>query len=116
MHGGLSQRYAAIWDLADTGASPDVIARATGQPIGQIELILGLRRQIDAESDQYPPCLTRMITGPCRTMPGGRSCLLRTRSAVLNVLVGVGLMIAVSGWLLRRRAEAGSSSDGAGTP
>ena len=43
----LTQRYAAIWTLADTGASPDVIARATGQPIGQIELILGLRRQID---------------------------------------------------------------------
>ena len=43
----LTQRYAAIWTLADTGASPDVIARATGQPVGQIELILGLRRQID---------------------------------------------------------------------
>jgi hypothetical protein len=48
MHSGLSQRYAAIWELAETGASPDAIARATGQPIGQIELILGLRRQIDA--------------------------------------------------------------------
>jgi hypothetical protein len=44
---GLRERYAAIWALADTGASRDVIARATGQPIGQIELILGLRRQID---------------------------------------------------------------------
>lgn len=41
---GLGQRYAAIWDLARTGATADVIARATGQPIGQIELILGLRR------------------------------------------------------------------------
>jgi hypothetical protein len=46
MRSGLTQRYAAIWTLADTGAAPDVIARATGQPIGQIELILGLRRQI----------------------------------------------------------------------
>ena len=45
--GGLKERYAAIWALADTGASQDVIARATGQPIGQIELILGLRRRID---------------------------------------------------------------------
>ncbi|MGO9468388.1 MAG: hypothetical protein ACLQIB_13420 [Isosphaeraceae bacterium] len=45
---GISQRYAAIWSLADSGASTEVIARATGQPIGQIELILGLRRQIDA--------------------------------------------------------------------
>jgi hypothetical protein len=43
----LKERYAAIWALADTGATPDVIARATGQPIGQIELIFGLRRQID---------------------------------------------------------------------
>jgi hypothetical protein len=33
----LTQRYGAIWALADKGASPDVIARATGQPIGQIE-------------------------------------------------------------------------------
>jgi len=45
---GISQRYAAIWSLADSGASADVIARAIGQPIGQIELILGLRRRIDA--------------------------------------------------------------------
>jgi hypothetical protein len=35
------------------------------------------------------------------------ACLRRTRVAVLNVLMGVGLMIAVSGWLLRRRAEEG---------
>jgi hypothetical protein len=45
--GSLAQRHAAIWSLADRGASSEVIARATGQPIGQIELILGLRRQID---------------------------------------------------------------------
>ena len=54
MHNGLSQRYAAIWDLADNGSSPDVIARATGQPIGQIELILGLRRQVDASRTNIP--------------------------------------------------------------
>jgi hypothetical protein len=36
---------------------------------------------------------------------GPEACLRRTRTAVLNVLVGVGLLIAVSGWLLRRRAE-----------
>jgi hypothetical protein len=36
----------------------------------------------------------------------GREILLRgTRRAVLNVLVGVAVMIAVSGWLLRRRAD-----------
>ncbi len=37
--------------------------------------------------------------------PEWRACLARTRSAVLNTLVGVGLSIAVSGWLLRGRAE-----------
>ncbi len=51
---GISQRYAAIWSLADSGASTDVIARATGQPRGQIELILGLRRQIDASRTKVP--------------------------------------------------------------
>jgi hypothetical protein len=50
----LSQRYAAIWTLADQGASPDVIAKATGQPIGQIELILGLRRHIDGSRTTIP--------------------------------------------------------------
>jgi hypothetical protein len=54
MLSGLTQRYAAIWTLADTGASPEVIARATGQPIGQIELILGLRRQIDGTRTTIP--------------------------------------------------------------
>jgi hypothetical protein len=52
--GGLTQRYAAIWSLADNGSSPDVIARATGQPRGQIELILGLRRQVDGTRTAIP--------------------------------------------------------------
>ncbi|HZW29807.1 MAG TPA: hypothetical protein VFF52_03815 [Isosphaeraceae bacterium] len=52
--GSLAQRYAAIWTLADSGTSPEVIARATGQPIGQIELILGLRRQIDGARTTRP--------------------------------------------------------------
>jgi hypothetical protein len=51
---GLTQRYAAIWTLADQGASAEVIARATGQPIGQIELILGLRRQVDGNRTAIP--------------------------------------------------------------
>jgi hypothetical protein len=54
MHNGISQRYAAIWELAESGSSPDTIARATGQPIGQIELILGLRRQMDASRTNIP--------------------------------------------------------------
>lgn len=44
----LGRRFGAIWALADSGASTDAIARATGHPIGQVELILGLRRQLDA--------------------------------------------------------------------
>jgi hypothetical protein len=35
--------------------------------------------------------------------PASQTCLIRTRLAVLNVLVAVGLTIAVSGWLLRGR-------------
>jgi hypothetical protein len=31
-----------------------VIAKATGQPIGQIELILGLRRHIDGSRTTIP--------------------------------------------------------------
>jgi hypothetical protein len=50
----LSQRYAAIWTLADQGASAEVIAKATGQPIGQIELILSLRRHIDGSRTTIP--------------------------------------------------------------
>jgi hypothetical protein len=51
---GMSHRYAAIWSLADSGTSAELIARATGQPIGQVELILGLRRQIDAGRHKIP--------------------------------------------------------------
>ena len=40
----MGRRFGAIWSLADGGASAEVIARALGQPIGQVELILGLRR------------------------------------------------------------------------
>ncbi|MFO0908627.1 MAG: hypothetical protein U0794_09735 [Isosphaeraceae bacterium] len=41
----LGRRFRGIWDLADTGLPPDTIARETGHPIGQVELILGLRRR-----------------------------------------------------------------------
>ncbi|MDB5351086.1 MAG: hypothetical protein JWN86_2333 [Planctomycetota bacterium] len=46
----LAQRFGAIWDLADSGTPLDAIALATGHPIGQIELIIGLRRNRPAES------------------------------------------------------------------
>jgi hypothetical protein len=42
----LSQRHAEIWSLAGSGASAEEIARQTGQPIGQVELILGLHRRL----------------------------------------------------------------------
>ncbi len=42
----LAQRFGAIWERADRGEPADLIARATGQPIGQVELVLGLRRQL----------------------------------------------------------------------
>lgn len=41
----LGRRFGEIWQLADAGTAADGIARVTGQPVGQIELILGLRRQ-----------------------------------------------------------------------
>jgi hypothetical protein len=45
----LGERYNAIWSLEAQGATAEVIARTIGQPIGQVELILGLRRQIDGK-------------------------------------------------------------------
>jgi hypothetical protein len=40
----LDQRHGALWTLSDSGYSADAIARQTGLPIGQVELILALRR------------------------------------------------------------------------
>jgi hypothetical protein len=45
----LGRRFGTIWELADQGATPETIARRTGQPIGQVELILALRRQPAAQ-------------------------------------------------------------------
>ena len=42
----LLRRFGAICDLADREQSAAAIARATGQPIGLVELVLGLRRQL----------------------------------------------------------------------
>lgn len=42
----LARRFRAIWDLRDRGADAEAIARASGQPVGQVELILGLRRSL----------------------------------------------------------------------
>ena len=53
---------------------------------------------------------------PLPADPAWAACLERTRSAVLNVLVGVGLTIAIGGWLLRGRAEAGPAPEAAMAP
>jgi hypothetical protein len=42
-------------------------------------------------------------TGECRLDAASAACLNRTRSAVLNVLVGVGAVVALSGLVLRGR-------------
>jgi hypothetical protein len=42
----LARRFGDVWALADAGVPAAAIARRTGQPIGQVELILGLRRQV----------------------------------------------------------------------
>ncbi len=46
----LDRRFGAVWALADSGASAEAVARATGYPIGQVELILGLRQLAAAEA------------------------------------------------------------------
>ena len=43
-------RYNAVWDMAGAGAPAEAIAMATGQPIGQVELILGLSRRLSARA------------------------------------------------------------------
>ncbi len=47
----LAERFGPIWDLAQAGATAETIARATGHPVGQVELILGLRRQAGPSND-----------------------------------------------------------------
>jgi hypothetical protein len=42
----LGQRHGEAWTLAAAGASPAEIARQTGQPIGEVEVIVGLYRQL----------------------------------------------------------------------
>jgi len=52
----LGRRHAAIWQMADSGRSAEEISTTTGQPIGEIELILGLRRQIQSVSAESAKC------------------------------------------------------------
>jgi hypothetical protein len=47
----LARRHGALWEMADRGVTAEAIARATGQPIGQVELVLGLRRPRAAGSE-----------------------------------------------------------------
>ena len=42
----LGERHGEAWTLAAAGVPPEEIARQVGQPIGQIELIVGLYRRL----------------------------------------------------------------------
>jgi hypothetical protein len=42
----LAERHGEVWTLAAAEVPPEEIARQTGQPIGQIELIVGLYRRL----------------------------------------------------------------------
>jgi hypothetical protein len=42
----LALRHAEVWRLADTGLAADEISRRTGQPMGEVEVVLGLYRQL----------------------------------------------------------------------
>ncbi len=43
----LTLRFGPIWDRAEAGESVGAIAQASGLPIGEVDLILGLRRRIE---------------------------------------------------------------------
>jgi hypothetical protein len=64
----LGRRFGAIWDLADAGAPADAIARATGLPIGRVELILGLRRRL-ASIEPRAGAGPRAVTPPGPRQP-----------------------------------------------
>lgn len=44
----LSRRFERVWSMADAGSDAAAIAAATGQPIGQVEVVLNLRRRLEA--------------------------------------------------------------------
>jgi hypothetical protein len=42
----LGQKHKEVWSLVNSGIAPEEIARQTGQPIGEVELIVGLHRRL----------------------------------------------------------------------
>ena len=42
---GLAEKHGEVWALVEEGRTPREIARQTGRPIGQVELVAGLYRQ-----------------------------------------------------------------------
>jgi hypothetical protein len=62
----LGRRFGAIWEMADAGAPAGAIARATGLPIGRVELILGLKRQL-AGASTSPEAHHGPDAGPVRS-------------------------------------------------
>ncbi|QEH33885.1 hypothetical protein OJF2_24170 [Aquisphaera giovannonii] len=51
---GLSLRHADIREMAQSGATPDLIARRTNRPVGQVELILALQRRLREPGEAGP--------------------------------------------------------------
>ena len=50
-----NRRFPWVWELAEAGISSEAIARATGHPVGQVELILGLKRQSETTNGGLRP-------------------------------------------------------------
>jgi hypothetical protein len=50
-----TRRFGDVWSLAERNMPVEAIARATGCPIGQVELIVGLRRKALAQSSGAAP-------------------------------------------------------------
>jgi len=44
----LGRRHATVWELAESGLTHEAISTTTGRPVGEIELILALKRQIQS--------------------------------------------------------------------
>jgi hypothetical protein len=55
----LDLRHAEIWSMLDAGVPGDEIARRTGQPMGQVELIIGLYRQVSSGRNQVDNARTQ---------------------------------------------------------
>ncbi|MDX2036705.1 MAG: hypothetical protein SFX72_08635 [Isosphaeraceae bacterium] len=51
----LSSRFQTIWAMAEAGESAAIISTRLGRPVGQVELILGLRDEIASSTARRVP-------------------------------------------------------------